>query len=117
MRNVTPISMETEDISEEVNRRLRIKEERRKKKNCNSGKRKWESVTSSESNSPRDLVVKRRTKRVRLKYSTDEEVNTEDLEGQRAGNGVKKRESGYLSLEDKRGLKRIKMESSATTTS
>ncbi|KAJ5690619.1 hypothetical protein N7462_005011, partial [Penicillium macrosclerotiorum] len=43
-------SHETEDISEEVQRRLRIKEELRRKKN--SKKRKRESLLSTESTSP-----------------------------------------------------------------
>ncbi|KAJ5650273.1 uncharacterized protein N7484_003996 [Penicillium longicatenatum] len=48
-----PDSNETEDISEEVQRRLRIKEEqRRKKENSQPEKRKRDSMISNESTSP-----------------------------------------------------------------
>lgn len=40
LRNTTPVSAETEDISEEVQRRLLIKEEQRKKRNAMPEKRK-----------------------------------------------------------------------------
>ncbi|KAI9930427.1 hypothetical protein ASPWEDRAFT_171055 [Aspergillus wentii DTO 134E9] len=47
VRNVTPVSMETEDISEEVQRRLKIKEDRRKKRNAKPEKRKRDSLASN----------------------------------------------------------------------
>ncbi|ODM19500.1 hypothetical protein SI65_04484 [Aspergillus cristatus] len=40
LRNTTPVSAETEDISEEVQRRLEIKEEQRKRRNAKPEKRK-----------------------------------------------------------------------------
>lgn len=40
LRNTTPVSAETEDISEEVQRRLLIKEEQRKKRSAKPEKRK-----------------------------------------------------------------------------
>ncbi|KAK1147086.1 hypothetical protein N8T08_001825 [Aspergillus melleus] len=46
VRNVTPVSMETEDISEEVQRRLKIKEEQKKRK-ANPEKRKRDSLASN----------------------------------------------------------------------
>lgn len=112
VRNATPVSMETEDISEEVNRRLRIKEEKRKRKDWKSEKRKRESGTSNESNSPRGPAVKRQPKRLRAKYSAEEG----DLKGQGDGHGVKRRESDHSNPEDKRGLKRTKREPLAATT-
>lgn len=50
-RSVTPISMETEDISEEVQRRLEIKEEQRKRRNSKPEKRKRnrDSLASNDS--------------------------------------------------------------------
>lgn len=51
MSNATPVSMETEDISEEVQRRLRIKEEQRKKRNAKPEKRKRDSLASNGSTS------------------------------------------------------------------
>ncbi|OJJ51241.1 hypothetical protein ASPZODRAFT_12080 [Penicilliopsis zonata CBS 506.65] len=47
LSSATPVSWDTEDISEEVQRRLKIKEERRKQRNSKSEKRKRESLTSN----------------------------------------------------------------------
>lgn len=106
VKNVTPVSMETEDISEEVNRRLKIKEEMRKKKDSKPEKRKRDSLASNESTSPRG-TVKPKAKRVKVK-SADEE-NKEGAE-----NYAKKRESDRSNSEDRRGLKRIKTGSLST---
>ena len=54
MRNVTPVSIETEDISEEVQRRLEIKEEQRKKRGSSTSakrKRNRDSLASNDSTS------------------------------------------------------------------
>lgn len=54
MRSVTPVSMETEDISEEVQRRLEIKEEQRKKRGSGTSekrKRNRDSLASNDSTS------------------------------------------------------------------
>ena len=52
MRSVTPVSIETEDISEEVQRRLEIKEEQRKKRGSSTSekrKRNRDSLASNDS--------------------------------------------------------------------
>lgn len=49
VRNATPVSLETEDISEEVHQRLMIREERRKRRSSKAEKRKRESFVSNES--------------------------------------------------------------------
>ncbi|KKK19776.1 hypothetical protein AOCH_003188 [Aspergillus ochraceoroseus] len=46
-----PVSLETDDISEEVQRRLKIKEERRKRRHAKPEKRKRESLASNSSTS------------------------------------------------------------------
>ena len=54
MRGVTPVSIETEDISEEVQRRLEIKEEQRKKRGTSTSekrKRNRDSLASNDSTS------------------------------------------------------------------
>ncbi|GFF33083.1 hypothetical protein IFM46972_03768 [Aspergillus udagawae] len=45
--DVMPVALETEDISEEVQRRLKIKEERRKKRDAKPEKRKRDSLASN----------------------------------------------------------------------
>lgn len=45
--DVMPVALETEDISEEVQRRLKIKEERRKKRDAKAEKRKRDSLASN----------------------------------------------------------------------
>ncbi|KAJ5993280.1 hypothetical protein N7451_009004 [Penicillium sp. IBT 35674x] len=61
----TPDANETEDISEEVQRRLRIKEERRRKKESSQPeKRKRDSMISNESTSPGPS--RHRKKRIRV---------------------------------------------------
>ena len=102
VRNVTPVSMETEDISEEVDRRLRIKEELRRKKDAKPQKRKRESLASNESShsSPRGELVKPRAKRAKVKDSsqaTDKEqyVNLHDPDDAGRGNSdAKIKETG-----------------------
>lgn len=62
-------SLETEDISEEVQRRLRIKEERRRRKDDSKPeKRKRESLLSNESASPDNF--KHRKKRARTGHDS-----------------------------------------------
>ncbi|KAJ5122358.1 hypothetical protein N7448_003492 [Penicillium atrosanguineum] len=71
-------SLETEDISEEVQRRLRIKEERRRQKDeVKPEKRKRESMVSNESTSPDNS--EHRKKRVRTGHDSkrDGEITTE----------------------------------------
>jgi hypothetical protein len=71
-------SFETEDISEEVQRRLRIKEERRRRKDdAKPEKRKRESMVSNESMSPGN--TQHRKKRVRTGHGLkrDGEIMTE----------------------------------------
>ncbi|KAE8364632.1 hypothetical protein BDV27DRAFT_157679 [Aspergillus caelatus] len=51
VRNVTPVALETEDISEEVQRRLEIKEEQRRKRSSKPDKRKRDSMASTGSTS------------------------------------------------------------------
>jgi hypothetical protein len=48
VETVIPISMQTEDISEEVERRLKLREERRRKRNSRPEKRRWDGVDSSD---------------------------------------------------------------------
>ena len=63
VRNVTPVALETEDISEEVQRRLEIKEEQRRKRSSKPDKRKRDSVTSTGSTSPGGILKpKKKTK-------------------------------------------------------
>lgn len=47
--SATPVSLETEDISDEVRRRLQLKEERRRKRDARAEKRKRESLLSNAS--------------------------------------------------------------------
>lgn len=117
VRNVTPVSMGTEDISEEVNRRLKIKEERRKKNDYVSEKRKRESITSNESGSPRGRVVKPRAKRMRLKYAAAEGNKEDALNDRGVGNGTKRRESDRSTSEDRRGSKRARRDPLTHSTS
>jgi hypothetical protein len=46
--SVIPISMLTEDISDEVERRLKLREERRRKRNAKPEKRRRDSIDSSD---------------------------------------------------------------------
>lgn len=132
VRNVTPVSMETEDISEEVDRRLRLKEERHRKKDAKPEKRKRESMASNESahSSPRGVSVKPRTKRTKLNDSSDDMDNEEAvyLQGpgsikrgnsgdsmKKSGSDVKvdakstkRRESNHSESEERRNPKRTK---------
>jgi hypothetical protein len=48
VESIIPISMPTEDISEEVERRLKLREERRRKRNSRPEKRRWDGVDSSD---------------------------------------------------------------------
>ncbi|RJE21737.1 hypothetical protein PHISCL_05921 [Aspergillus sclerotialis] len=94
VRNVTPVSMETEDISEEVDRRLRIKEERHRKKDAKPEKRKRESMASNESthSSPRGVSVKPRSKKTKPNDFSDTMDKEEAVYLQGPG-GIKKRDS------------------------
>jgi hypothetical protein len=47
VKDVTPVAMQTEDISDEVERRLKLKEERRKKSNNESEKKRKRDSTGS----------------------------------------------------------------------
>lgn len=108
-----PESMGTEDISEEVNRQLRIKEERRKKdyNYIKPAKRKRDSLASNESRSPRGRAAQPRTKKPRVRYSTE----GDRMKGDGAGCGAKRRDSGHSNPEDRRGPKRARTEPTVTT--
>lgn len=75
VRHATPVSAETEDISEEVQRRLEIKEEQRRKRSSKATreKRKRESLESVGSTSSRSGVSKSR-KRARVGMDIDQDV-------------------------------------------
>lgn len=71
-------SLETEDISEEVQRRLRIKEERlRRKDDAKPEKRKRESLLSNESSSPGNFKHRRKRARTGHDSKRDSEMTTE----------------------------------------
>lgn len=85
----SPAAEETEDISEEVQRRLRIQEERRRKKeSVKPEKRKRESLLSNESTSPGMNRPKR--KRVRSGEESKKGGDPETDEG----TGTKKQKKG-----------------------
>ncbi|KAB8239217.1 uncharacterized protein BDW43DRAFT_306099 [Aspergillus alliaceus] len=72
--NVTPVAMETEDISDEVRRRLEIKEEQRRKRNTKPEKRKRDSIASTSStSSPGDMSNPK--KRAKIGTSRDSTVD------------------------------------------
>ncbi|KAI9037856.1 uncharacterized protein KD926_011559 [Aspergillus affinis] len=113
VRNVTPISMETEDISEAVQQRLNIKEERKKQK-AKPGKRKRDSLASNGSASSPGTTSKPRKK---AKFSKGG-AGDEGTSGATAtGNSVKRiRRSDGISDSDSttaalRGTKRQKQTS------
>ncbi|OGM45920.1 hypothetical protein ABOM_006058 [Aspergillus bombycis] len=62
VRNVTPVALETEDISEEVQRRLEIKEEQRRKRSSKPEKRKRDSMASTGSTSSPGGIAKPKKK-------------------------------------------------------
>ncbi|PWY66758.1 hypothetical protein BO70DRAFT_366449 [Aspergillus heteromorphus CBS 117.55] len=67
VRDVTPLSVETEDISEEVQRRLEIKDKQRKKRSASKvDKRKRDSMNSNGSTSSPGTVTKHLKKKARL---------------------------------------------------
>ncbi|GLA13924.1 hypothetical protein AnigIFM62618_011342 [Aspergillus niger] len=67
VRRFSPVSVETEDISEEVQRRLRIKEEQRKKRGTSKAdKRKRDSLTSNGSTSSVRTATKHPRKKARV---------------------------------------------------
>ncbi|KAJ5159649.1 uncharacterized protein N7482_006653 [Penicillium canariense] len=75
-------SLETEDISAEVQRRLRIKEERRWKKETNKPeKRKRESLVSTESVSPGGARHKKKRARTGTDLKRTGEPLTENMDG------------------------------------
>ncbi|KAE8150699.1 hypothetical protein BDV25DRAFT_153996 [Aspergillus avenaceus] len=65
VRNVTPVALETEDISEEVQRRLEIKEEKRQKREPKPRKRTRDSMESAGSPSSAGMTTMSRKKRVK----------------------------------------------------
>ncbi|PYI02800.1 hypothetical protein BO78DRAFT_410381 [Aspergillus sclerotiicarbonarius CBS 121057] len=72
VRNVTPVSVETEDISEEVQRRLKIKEEQRKKRGTSKAdKRKRDSMTSNGSASSPGTMTKHARKKAKVGTKRD----------------------------------------------
>ncbi|PYH98463.1 hypothetical protein BO71DRAFT_395247 [Aspergillus ellipticus CBS 707.79] len=72
VRNVTPMSIETEDISEEVQRRLEIKDRQRKKRSATKvDKRKRDSMTSNGSTSSPGTVTRHPKKKARVGTSRD----------------------------------------------
>ncbi|GKZ92313.1 hypothetical protein AnigIFM59636_005036 [Aspergillus niger] len=67
IRSFSPVSVETEDISEEVQRRLRIKEEQRKRRGTpKADKRKRDSLTSNGSTSSVRTATKHPRKKARV---------------------------------------------------
>ncbi|KAF7178532.1 hypothetical protein CNMCM7691_007231 [Aspergillus felis] len=72
--DVMPVALETEDISEEVQRRLKIKEERRKKRDAKPEKRKRDSLASngSASASSPGVVARHRKKKVKTSDAGEE---------------------------------------------
>ncbi|KAF4155442.1 hypothetical protein CNMCM6936_009020 [Aspergillus lentulus] len=72
--DVMPVALETEDISEEVQRRLKIKEERRKKRDAKPEKRKRDSLASngSASASSPGGVARPRKKKVKASGAGEE---------------------------------------------
>ncbi|RHZ63054.1 uncharacterized protein CDV56_105114 [Aspergillus thermomutatus] len=67
--DVLPVSLETEDISEEVQRRLKIKEERRKKRDAKPEKRKRDSLASNGSATASSPGVVSRPRKKKVKTS------------------------------------------------
>ncbi|KAF7596718.1 hypothetical protein BBP40_000146 [Aspergillus hancockii] len=74
VRNVTPTALETEDISEEVQRRLKIQEEQRRKRNAKPEKRKRDSMASTGSTSSPGTVAKLK-KKAKVGTSLDSTVD------------------------------------------
>lgn len=67
IRRFSPVSVETEDISEEVQRRLKIKEEQRKRRETSKvDKRKRDSLTSNGSTSSARTGTKHTRKKARI---------------------------------------------------
>ncbi|PYH69077.1 uncharacterized protein BO88DRAFT_487876 [Aspergillus vadensis CBS 113365] len=67
IRRFSPVSVETEDISEEVQRRLKIKEEQRKRRGTSKvDKRKRDSLTSNGSTSSARTGTKHTRKKARI---------------------------------------------------
>ncbi|KAF4223465.1 hypothetical protein CNMCM8980_002162 [Aspergillus fumigatiaffinis] len=67
--DVMPVALETEDISEEVQRRLKIKEERRRKRDAKPEKRKRDSLASNGSASASSPGGGARPKKKKVKTS------------------------------------------------
>ena len=107
-RNVTPVSMETEDISEEVHQRLMIREERRKKRPSKSEKRKRESFASNESVEHAEESGRPKRKKAKVKSAT---AGVGQADGQKR---AKRRGSDESDFEYARVLKRAKQESGST---
>ncbi|OJJ97173.1 hypothetical protein ASPACDRAFT_62868 [Aspergillus aculeatus ATCC 16872] len=72
VRSITPVSIDTEDISEEVQRRLAIRDEQRKKRsNAKAEKRKRDSMTSTGSAPSPGGPTKQPRKRIKAIQSHD----------------------------------------------
>ncbi|PYI34006.1 hypothetical protein BP00DRAFT_468261 [Aspergillus indologenus CBS 114.80] len=72
VRSITPVSIDTEDISEEVQRRLAIRDEQRKKRsNAKAEKRKRDSMTSTGSAPSPGCPTKQPRKRIKAIESHD----------------------------------------------
>ncbi|OJJ69653.1 hypothetical protein ASPBRDRAFT_46014 [Aspergillus brasiliensis CBS 101740] len=67
IRHISPVSVDTEDISEEVQRRLKIKEEQRKRRGTSKAdKRKRDSLTSNGSTTSTRTATKQPRKKARV---------------------------------------------------
>ncbi|KAB8208693.1 hypothetical protein BDV34DRAFT_190037 [Aspergillus parasiticus] len=73
VRNVTPVALETEDISEEVQRRLEIKEEQRRKRSSKPEKRKRDSMASTGSTSSPGIAKPK--KKTKIESSQDSNID------------------------------------------
>lgn len=72
VRDVMPVSLETEDISDEVQRRLKIKEEQRRKRDAKPEKRKRDRDSLASNVSTSSLASSKPRKR----YKLSEQVGT-----------------------------------------
>ncbi|PKX99495.1 uncharacterized protein P174DRAFT_49500 [Aspergillus novofumigatus IBT 16806] len=99
--DVMPVALETEDISEEVQRRLKIKEERRKKRDAKPEKRKRDSLASngSASASSPGGIARPRKKKVKTSGAGEEgSAETPNAFSQTSGGkfGGRKRDPAIL---------------------
>ncbi|KAE8355238.1 hypothetical protein BDV28DRAFT_155546 [Aspergillus coremiiformis] len=113
VRNVTPVALETEDISEEVQRRLEIKEEQRSKRTSQPEKRKRDSLASTGSHSSLGSVANPK-KRAKIGTSRDSMVDVPwktSAEKKNLKSFVRDQRSDVGSSEERRGAKRQKRRS------